>query len=134
MTTTPFLDQDQEDTDAPPFEELLLKAAASPREQAAVRALVDEEQILSRPAFRRALVWDTVEGIEFSWQNLACYLYGLELNDSERGFVDLVLSIASPHQTSLTRVMDLDERRLAILLRAMISLSGVDTLAVGTRL
>jgi hypothetical protein len=48
--------------------------------------------------------------------------------------VDLALSIASPHQTSLTRVMDLDERRLAILLRAMISLSGVGTLAVGTHL
>lgn len=130
MTTTPFLEQ--EDVDAPPFEEVLLKAAASPREQAAVRALVDEEQILARPAFRRALVWDTDDGIEFSWQNLACYLYGLGLKDSERSFVDLVLSIASPHQTSLTRVMDLDERRLRILLRAMISLSGVDTLAVGT--
>ena len=132
MTTTPFLDQ--EDIDAPPFEEVLLKAAVTPREQAAVRALVDEEQILARPTFRRALVWHTDGGIEFSWQNLACYLYGLELDDAERGFVDLVLSIASPHQTSLTRVMDLDERRLAILLRALISLSAVDTLAGGTRL
>lgn len=132
MTTTPFLDQ--EDTDAPPFEEVLLKAAVTPREQAAVRALVQEEQILARPAFRRALVWHTDEGIELSWQNLACYLYGLELDASGRAFVDLVLSIAWPHQTSLTRVMDLDERRLAIILRAMISLSGVDTLAVGTRL
>ncbi|MEU6222226.1 hypothetical protein [Streptomyces sp. NPDC047042] len=132
-TTEPFLDQ--EDIDAPPpFEELLLKAAVTPREKAAVRALVDEEQILARPAFRRALVWDTDESIEFSWQNLACYLYGLGLDDAERGFVDLVLSIASPHQTSLTRVMDLDERRLAIILRAVISLSGIDTLAVGTRL
>lgn len=132
MTTTPFLDQ--EDTEAPPFEEVLLKAAVTPREQAAVRALVDEEQILTRPAFRRALAWDTDDGIEFSWQNLTCYLYGLGLDDAERAFIDLVLSIASPHQTSLTRVMDLDERRLAILLRAMISVSGVDTLAVGTRL
>lgn len=133
MPTTPFLEQ-EEDVDTPPFEELLLKAAASPREKAAVRALADEEQILARPAFRRALVWHADEGVEFSWQNLACYLYGLGLNDAERAFVDLVLSIASPHQTSLTRVMDLDERRLAIVLRAMISLSGVDTLAVGTRL
>lgn len=131
-TTTPFLDQ--ENADAPTFEEQLLKAAVTPREQAAVRALVDEEQILARDAFRRALVWHTAEGMEFSWQNLACYLYGLGLDDAERGFVDLVLSIASPHQTSLVRVMDLDERRLAIVLRAIISLSGVDTLAVGTRL
>lgn len=133
MTTCTTATEDG-DTEAPPFEEQLLKAAVTPREQAAVRALVEEEQILARPTFRRALVWDTGEGIEFSWQNLACYLYGLELDDAERGFVDLVLSIASPHQTNLTRVMDLDQRRLAILLRAMISLSGVDTLAVGTRL
>ncbi|WP_327430923.1 hypothetical protein [Streptomyces sp. NBC_01236] len=132
MTATPFLEQ--EDTDAPPFEEQLLKAAVTPREQAAIRALVEEEQILARDTFRRALVWHTDEGFEFSWQNLACSLYGLGLDESGRAFVDLVLSIASPHQTSLTRVMDLDERRLAIVLRAMISLSGVDTLAVGTRL
>ncbi|MEU6230447.1 hypothetical protein [Streptomyces sp. NPDC047042] len=44
MTTTPFLDQQQEeDVDVPPFEEQLLKAAVPPREQAAVRALVDVE-------------------------------------------------------------------------------------------
>lgn len=130
--TTPAAEA--EAVEAPTFEEQLLKTAATPREQAAVRALVDEHQILARDAFRRALVWDTADGMEFSWQNLACYLYGLRLADAERSFVDLVLSIASPHQTSLTRVMDLDERRLAIVLRAMISLSGVDTLAVGTRI
>ncbi|UIX32995.1 hypothetical protein [Streptomyces sp. GQFP] len=123
-----------DDTEAPPFEKQLLKAAVTPREQAAVRALVDEEQILARPTFRTALARQTDDGIEFSWQNLACYLYGLGLDESERAFADLVLSLAWPHQTSLTRVMDLDERRLAILLRAMINLSGVDTLAVGTRL
>lgn len=132
MTTTPFLEQ--EDTDAPPYEEALLKAAATPRQKAAVRALVEEEQILARPTFRNALAWNTEDDLEFSWQNLACCLYGLGLDESGRAFVDLVLSIASPHQSSLTLVMDLDERRLAIILRAMISLSGVDTLAVGTRL
>ncbi|MDX3753603.1 hypothetical protein [Streptomyces sp. AK08-02] len=136
-TTAPFLRQeDQDDVHSPPFEEVLLKAAGTTREKAAIRALVDEKQILARPAFRRALVWETDDGMSFSfsWQNLAGYLYGLQLNDAERGFVDLILSIASPHQTTLTRVMDLDERRLAIILRAVISLSGVDTLAVGTRL
>jgi len=123
-----------EDTDTPPFEELLLKAAVTPREQAAVRALVEEEQILARDNFRRAMTWQTDEGIEFSWQNLACNLYGLNLDESERAFIDLVLSIVWPHQTSLVRVMDLGERRLAIVLRAMIRLAGNDTLAVGTRL
>ncbi|WP_055532497.1 hypothetical protein [Streptomyces graminilatus] len=135
MTTRTTAAEDEGgDTEAPPFEEQLLKAAVTRREQAAVRALVDEEQILARPAFRKALAWHTDDGIEFSWQNLACYLYGLQLDDAQRGFVDLVLSIASPHQTNLTRVLDLDERRLAIVLRAMIRLSGVDTLAVGTRI
>jgi len=123
-----------EETDAPPFEELLLKAAVTPRDQAAVRALVEEEQILASDIVRRDLVQQTDAGVEFTWQHLACNLYGLGLDESGRAFVDLVLSIAWPHQTSLVRVMDLDERRLAILLRAMISLSGVDTLAVGTRL
>lgn len=122
------------DTDAPPFEKLLLKAAVTPREQAAVQALVDEAQILARDPFRRDMVRRTDAGVEFTWQHLSYALYGLGLDESERAFVDLVLSIASPHQTSLTRVMDLDERRLAIVLRALISLSGVETLAVGTRL
>ncbi|MFI1352506.1 hypothetical protein ACH4TV_02775 [Streptomyces sp. NPDC020898] len=131
VTTPPA---EAEDVEVLAFEEQLLTAAAAPREQAAIRALVDEEQILARDAFHRALVRHNPDGMEVSWQNLACYLYGLGLNDAERSFVDLVLSIASPHQTSLTRVMDLDERRLAIVLRAMINLAGVDTLAVGTRL
>lgn len=48
--------------------------------------------------------------------------------------MDLVLSIAGPHQTGLARVMELDDRRLAIILRAMIQLSGCDTIAVGTRI
>ncbi|MGW3646681.1 hypothetical protein [Streptomyces sp. NPDC000878] len=124
-----------EDTDTPPFEELLLKAAVTPRDQAAVRALVEEGQILACDTVRRDLVCHTdAGGVEFTWQHLACNLYGLGLDESGRAFVDLVLSIAWPHQTSLVRVMDLDEQRLAIVLRAMISLSGVETLAVGTRL
>lgn len=123
-----------EDTDTPPFEELLLKAAVTPRDQAAVRALVEEGQILALDAVRRDLVHQTDAGLEFTWQHLVCSLYGLGLDESGLAFLDLVLSIAWPHQTSLTRVMDLDERHLAIVLRAMISLSGVDTLAVGTRL
>jgi len=132
MTTTPFLDQ--EDVDAPPFEEVLLKAAVTPRDQAAVRALVEEGQILALDTVRRDLVCHTDAGLEFTWQHLSCSLYSLGLDESGRAFVDLVLSIAWPHQTSLVRVMDLDERRLAIVLRAMISLSGNETLAVGTRL
>lgn len=136
-TTTPFLDQEdtQEDTEAPSFVEQLLKAATTPREQAAIQALVEEEQILTSATVRRNLVRQTDDGgIEFSWQYLGYNLYGLGLDEGARGFVDLVLSMVWPHQTSLVRVMDLDERRLAILLRAMIRLSGNDTLAVGTRL
>lgn len=130
ITTT--LPAEVEDTDAPPFGELLLKAAATPRQKAAVWALVEEEQILARPTFQRALLWQTDEGTEFSWQRLSCNLYGLGLDEAERAFVDLVLSIASSHQTHLMRVVDLGERRLAIVLRALTMLAGSNIIAIGT--
>ncbi len=37
------------------------------------------------------------------------------------------------HQTSLIRVQKLDDRQLAIVLCALIALSGRDAIAVGTR-
>jgi hypothetical protein len=120
---------------APPLGELLLRTAATARESAAVGALVEEEQLLARDNVRAALVVKTVGGtMGCSWERFGGRLYTLGLDDAERAFAGLVLSLAGPHKTSLTRVLDLDERRLAILLRAMVSLSGCDAIAVGTRL
>jgi hypothetical protein len=134
MTTTPFLEQDQEDADAPPFGELLMQATATPRERAAVWALVEEAEILSLDTVRRNLVCQSGERIEFTWQHLSCSLYGLGLDESGRSFIDLVLSLAGPHQTSLTRVADLGNRRLGIVLQAMTHLVDNDTIAIATRL
>ncbi|MFE6487987.1 hypothetical protein ACFVGN_34335 [Streptomyces sp. NPDC057757] len=132
MITTPETET-QEAEDAAAFRELLLKSAVHPRDRAAVRALLDEEQIFAHEAVRKTLLWETTQGVEFAWERVTSCLYTMGLDDSERAFFSLVMSLACPHQTSLTKVMDLDERRTAILLRAMIELSGCDTLAVGTR-
>ena len=136
MTTTkaaPFLEQ--EDADVLAFGKLLLKAAVTPREKAAVWALVEERKILTHKAVRRELASQSGSGgrVQFTWEHLACSLYGLGLDDAERAFVDLVLSIAWPHQTSLMRAIDLDERRLAIVLQAMTRLAGNDTITITAR-
>jgi hypothetical protein len=136
MTTTkaaPFLEQ--EDADVLAFGKQLLKAAATPREKAAVWALVEERKILTLPAVRRNLASQPDSGgrVQFTWQHLACSLYGLGLDESGRAFLDLILSIAWPHQTSLMRVLDLDERRLTIVLQAMTRLAGNDTITITAR-
>jgi hypothetical protein len=130
--TTPFLDQ--EEPAIPSFGDLLMQAAATPREKAAVWALVEEGEVLAVDAVRRNLVCETAEGIEFTWQHLSWSLYGMGLDESGRAFVDLVLSLAGPHQTSLTRVTELGNRRLGIVLQAMTQLADNDTIAIATRL
>lgn len=137
MTTTRetrVLPVAEEDEDAPSLGTLLLASAGNPRDQAAVRALVDEEVILGRERIRTALVVKKADGrMGCDWERFGKRLYVLGLDEGERAFLDLVLSLAGPHQTSLSRVLELDDRRLAIVLRAVVQLSGCDTLAVGTR-
>lgn len=133
--TTPFLDQeDQTDAAIPSFGDLLMQATSGPRERAAVWALIQEEEILTVAAVRKNLVCETDEGMEFTWQHLSCALYGLGLDESGQAFLDLVLSLAGPHQTSLTRVMELGNRRLGIVLHAMTQLADNDIIAIGTKL
>lgn len=119
----------------PPLGERLLQTASDLRHRVAVGALIEEEHILARESVRAALVWEPGDGTAHcAWERLVGHLYGLGLKDGELAFLDLVLSIPGVmHPTSLVRVIDLDERRLAIILRAMVQLSGCDTLAVGTR-
>jgi hypothetical protein len=114
--------------------ELLTQWATSPRDRAAVAALLEEEQLLARDDVRRVLLDKTDDGgMGCDWAQLAKNLYVLDLTDAERAFLGLVLSIGSPSQVALSRVRDLDERRLAVLLRALVALSGIGTIAVGTR-
>ncbi|QQM41982.1 hypothetical protein [Streptomyces liliifuscus] len=135
MTTTQDTDVHTiDEEDAPSLGALLLASAANPRHKAAVRALVDEEFLLSLERVRTALVVKTPEGrMGCDWERFGKRLYTLGLNESDRAFLDLVLSLAGPHQTSLARVLEIDDRRLAIVLRATVQLSGCDTLAIGTR-
>lgn len=131
IKATPSTDEAAE----PPLGEQLLPVASGLREEVAVWALTAEEQILSRDTVRKALVYRNLDGtLGLAWERLDSRFYELGLDESALGFLDLVLSMAGiAHRTSLVRVMDLDERRTAIILRAMIRLSGCDTLAVGTR-
>ncbi|MEV2228395.1 hypothetical protein AB0H69_07420 [Streptomyces phaeochromogenes] len=135
MTTTKETDVHTiDEEDAPSLGALLLASAANPRDKAAVRALVDEEIILGRERVRMALVVKRADGrMGCDWERFGKRLYTLGLNESDRSFLDLVLSLAGPHQTSLARVLEIDDRRLAIILRATVQLSGCDTLAIGTR-
>ncbi|GGK63651.1 hypothetical protein [Streptomyces flaveus] len=118
---------------APPLRDLLLASANCLRERVAVQALVGEEHLLTLNAVRAALVRETDHGVECAWEHMGGRLYRLGLDDRERAFLDLVLSMAGAHQTSLIRVQEVDDRQLVIVLRALIALSGRDAIAVGTR-
>jgi hypothetical protein len=121
-----------EEEAVPTLGERLLEAA-TPREQVAIRALVEEGHLLTLDAVKAALVRETDHGLKCSWDRLSARLWDMGLDDEQRAFAALVLSTVISHQTSLTDVIGMDERRLAIVLRAIIRLSGNDTLAVGTR-
>ncbi|GAB2961740.1 hypothetical protein GCM10023080_022620 [Streptomyces pseudoechinosporeus] len=131
-TTEAETEPSTEEEVAPSLGERLLRSA-TPCERVAVRALVEEGHLLTLDAVKAALVRETDHGPECCWDHLSARLYEMGLDDEQRAFVDLVLSTVTSHQTSLARVIGMDARRLAIVLRAIIRLSGNDTLAVGTR-
>ncbi|MEV2193324.1 hypothetical protein AB0I02_20400 [Streptomyces phaeochromogenes] len=106
MTTTRETDVRtlDEEEDAPSLGALLLASAVNPRDRAAVRALVDEELILARDHIRTALVVKTTAGrMGCDWERFGKRLYTLGLDEGERAFLDLVLSLAGPHRTSRPR-------------------------------
>ncbi|MFD5479003.1 hypothetical protein [Streptomyces hawaiiensis] len=112
----------------------LLRTAKSHRDKAAVQALVEERTILEIPAVRRALIIDTWRGSKVCLEALLGRQYGLGLDEQQLSFLGLVLSMFGIGITTLAAVQDLDDRRLPIILRAILRLSGNETIAVGTRL
>jgi hypothetical protein len=112
----------------------LVRTAKSPRDKAAVQALVEERTILELPAVRQALIVDTSHGAKVSLEALSGRQYGLGLNEQQLSFLGLVLSMFGIGITTLAAVQDLDDRRLPIILRAILRLAGNETIAVGTRL
>ncbi|KAB1142669.1 hypothetical protein F7R91_28130 [Streptomyces luteolifulvus] len=120
--------------DAPSLGELLVRSATGLRYRTAVQALVEEQQILARDNVRTALVTKEDGVMTCRWEGMAGRLYALGLDDGERAFLGLVLSIVGVRQSYLAAVEYLDERRLEIVLRAMTRLAGNDRIAIGTRL
>lgn len=125
-----------EDTATTALEKLLLKESTQPRDRAALRALIEEGTILARDNVRQALVVTNDRGapVGCAWDRVAKDRYGLGLDEEQRIFVDVVLSIAGPHHVNLGWLMEVDDRRLAILLRAMTEMASNDTIAIATRL
>lgn len=123
-----------DEPDAPPLGELLVRSAVGPRDRTAVQAVVEEGKLLARDNVRAALVTKQDGAMTCRWENLAGRLYTLGLDEGERAFLGLLLSIVGVQQSCLAAVEYLDERRLKIVLRAMTRLAGNDRIAVGTRL
>ncbi|WP_406365327.1 hypothetical protein [Streptomyces sp. NBC_00645] len=132
MTLTPT-----ETTDDGPLElraQRLIDAATSDRELAAAQALVEEETIISCQRVQHALgLRDTLSGANVRWEGLAGQVYSLGLDDEQRTFLGLTLSMMGIGSVGLAAVANLDERRLAVMLRAIARLAGNHTLAVGRR-
>ncbi|MEU0197337.1 MULTISPECIES: hypothetical protein [unclassified Streptomyces] len=112
----------------------LLRNTRFRRHRAAVQALVEERSVLSVPAVQRALIVDSRKGRAARFEGLSGLQYGLGLDEQQRAFLHLVLSMVGIGITTLASVEDLDDRRLPIILRAVLRLAGNDTIAVGTRL
>lgn len=133
MTTTNIIGAPQE-ADVLPLGELLVASAKNARDRAAAQALAEEGELILRPAVRAALVVREDGRMTCRWEGLSGRLYTLGLDDEERAFLGLVLSMVGIGLHTLSAVPDLDERRLSIILRAILRLAGNDRIAVGTRL
>ncbi|MEU1106531.1 hypothetical protein ABZ408_37070 [Streptomyces tibetensis] len=112
----------------------LLRNTKIPRHRAAVQALIEERTILSLPAVQRVLIVDSRKGRAAQLPGLSGCQYSLGLDEGQRCFLGLVMSLVGLGITTLASVEDLDDRRLPIILRAILRLAGNETIAVGTRL
>ena len=128
MTTTPA-----DEVDVPALGELLVKSARPGRDRTAAQALAEEQTLLAHQGVRRALVVKEDGRMTARWEGLMGRLYTLSLDEPQRAFLGLVLSMVGIGATPLTAVEVLDERRLMIMQRALCRLAGNDRIAVGTR-
>jgi len=103
-------------------------------DRAAAQALVEEGSIFAQPNVRAALLIDTPKGAACWWEGLSGRVYTLGLDQEQRDFLSLVLSLVGIGIVTIAAAQDLDERRLGIIVRAILQMAGNDTLAVGTRL
>lgn len=112
----------------------LVRNARRPWDRAAAQALAAERTILALPRVRSALVVEKSKGAVARWEGLLGHLYTLSLDEQQRAFLGLVLSMTGMGSTPLTAVEQLDEERLRIILKSIVTLAGNDRIAVGTRM
>jgi hypothetical protein len=132
MTTTSA--ETTDDIDLKRLGKKLIRSATSDRDRAAVQALVEEETILAHRSVAAALGLLDPSPAKARWEGLSGRVYVLGLDGEQRAFLGLVLSMVGIGHVTLAAVTDLDERRLAVMLRAVARLAGNDTIAVGTRI
>ncbi|MFF2021198.1 hypothetical protein ACFVW2_05240 [Streptomyces sp. NPDC058171] len=137
MTTARTRNDTATDPEAAPLLTDRLTAWARNRdtgERAAVAALIHEGDVLAREDVRELLVVDTGKRAHCDWPRFeAQYKTALVLDTGERAFLELVVAIGFPRLVPLWQVENLDERRLAVVLRALAALAGAERIAVGTR-
>jgi hypothetical protein len=121
----------------PPLGELLLRSARTQRlgVRAATQALVEDGALLEHEPLMRLLVADGSDGRPIcDWERLTGRLYTLGLDAEDRVWLGLLLSLVPIGSHTLSGVEVLSERRLVILLRAIVCLAGSDRVAIGTGL
>ncbi|MCX4994245.1 hypothetical protein [Streptomyces longwoodensis] len=121
----------------PPLGALLLRSAKyqSRGQRAATQALVEDGTLLDHGPLVRTLVVDGPRGRRTcDWDRLTGKLYTLGLGPEDRLFLGLLLSLVPVGSHTLSGVEHLTERRLVILLRAIVCLAGSDRVAIGTGL
>ncbi|WP_262058501.1 hypothetical protein [Streptomyces sp. STR69] len=120
--------------EVPTLGQLLVQSARAGRDRIAAQALADEGTILAQSAVRAVLVAEEDGAPICRWEGLMGRLYGLGLDDHQRAFLGLVLSIVGIGHITLAVVPDLDERRMLIVQRTILRLAGNDRVAIGPRL
>lgn len=133
-TTTTTTPADASADNEPSLGELLVHSASNSRDRAAAQALADEETLLTHRGLRAALVVKENGRMTARFDALMGRLYTLGLEETQRAFLGLVLSMVGIGSVPLSAVEQLDERRLLILQRAIFSLAGNDRTAVDTAL
>jgi hypothetical protein len=97
--------------------------------------VVEEETVLAHRSVLGALgLLDTPSAAKVGWEGLMGRVHSLGLDDEQRAFLGLTLSMLGIGGVSLAAASGLGERRLAVMLRAIARLAGNDTIAVGTRI
>jgi hypothetical protein len=134
MTTTETRATPTDAVDTPTLGQLLVESAQSRRGRAATQALDEEGTLLARDNVRRAIVVEEAGRVRANWEGLMGRVYTLGLDEQDRAFMGLVLSMVGIGTTPLIALEHLDERRLLILMRALPLLADNERIAVGTRM